>query len=344
MKKKNAVVIDNRIEDVEEFVDGLSAYTKRNWVVLVRTNNDRSSKLVNAIRYFKYFLVGWGLFFRRGQYDVIIAYQQFYGLIFAMLCRFFHVKKQFVLIIMSVVYKDKQGRMLQRLYRKFYEYAIQSQYIDAIVCATTSDIEKYSRLFNISQEKLPYIRWGIKDHSKDYQCSSSGEKYIFSAGKSNRDWKFVFEAIGQSKYKAVVVGADAEYENQNRFDNIKALPKIPDTEYYDALAKSYCVFLSIKEATVAAGQITLLQAMQFGKPLIVTQSDGLSKDYVIHGENGLIIEKNKEAVQKALELLYTDEVLYRKLSDNARKTYEAIFSSYHMGVGVGEVVVKLGKK
>lgn len=339
MKKKNVVVIDNHLKDIEEFMNGLSTSTRCDWNVLVRTSNNRSSRLANVIRYFKYFFTGWELFFNRNQYNVIITYQQFYGLIFAMLCRVFHVRKQFVLVIMSVVYKDKRGRLLQRLYRKFYEYAIQSQYINAIVCATTSDVEKYSSIFNIPREKLPYIRWGVKDHSRNYQCTNNGERYIFSAGKSNRDWKFVFETLGQSKYNTVVVGAESNYKNC--FDNMKVLSKISDTEYYDVLAKSYCVFLSLKEATVAAGQITLIQAMQFGKPIIVTRAEGLTNDYVVHGENGLIVEKDKSAVLKAVELLYTDEMLYRKLSLNARKTYETDFSSHRMGVDIGKMLAKL---
>ena len=338
MKKKNVVVIDNRLEDVEELVDGLRASTKADWEVLVRTNNDRSSKLKNAIRYFKYFLVGFELFFKRKQYNVVIAYQQFYGLIFSMFCRIFRVKKQFTLVLTSVVYKDKRGR-LGRLYRKFYEYAMQSPYTDAVVCVIKSDVEKYNRLFNIPREKIPYIKWGVTDHSQGRQCSISGEKYIFSAGRSNRDWEFVFETVGGSKYNVVTVGAGSEYSD--RFDNMKVLSNIPDTEYYDVLAKAYCVFLSIKEPTVAAGQITIIQALQFGKPLIATQEDGLAKDYVVHGENGLIVEKNKEAVLEALELLYSDETLYKKLSANARKTYEENFSVYRMGIDLGEAIVKL---
>ena len=341
MKKKNIVVIDNRIEDVEEFMAGISAATKRDWNVLVRTSNNRSSKLANAIRYFKYFLVGGELFFKRRQYNVIVAYQQFYGLIFAMLCRIFHVKKKYMLIIMSIVYKDKGCKVIRLLYGRFYEYAIQSEYIDAIVCATTSDIEKYSSKFNIPREKLPFIRWGVKDHAKDYQCfgNDDGEKYIFSAGKSNRDWEFVFETFGHSKYNAVIIGAEPNYKN--RFGNMKVMPNISDTEYYDALANSYCVVLSLKDATVAAGQITLIQAMQFGKPIVVTRAEGLTNDYVVQGENGLIIEKDKQAVLNAVELLYKDTDLYKKLSSNARKIYETYLSSYQMGIDVGKLIARI---
>ena len=338
-KKKNVVVIDNHLEDVEDFMNGLRTSTKCDWDVLVRTSNDRSSRLANAIRYFKYFFVGCELFFHRNQCNIIIAYQQFYGLILAMLCRIFRVKKQFALVVMTVIYKDKRGGALRRLYKKFYEYAIQSEYIDAMTCVTTVECVNYSQIFNIPPEKFHYIKWGVKDHSIGYRCSSNEKKYIFSAGRSNRDWEFVFETIGGSKYNAVVVGAELDY--QNRFDNIDVLSNIPDGEYYTALAEAYCVFLSIKDVTISAGQITLIQAMQFGKPIVLTQSDGLTNDYVVHGENGLIVEKDREAVLKALELLYTDERLYKKLSINARKTYEGNLSSRRVGIDLGEMLAEL---
>ena len=135
------------------------------------------------------------------------------------------------------------------------------------------------------------------------------------------------------------MGADKDY--QKRFNNMKVLSNILDEEYYSVLSKAFCVLLSIKEANVGAGQITLIQAMQFGKPLIVTKADGLSKDYVVHGENGLIVEKDKEAVLQALEMLYVDDELYKKLTTNARKAYETYFSCYRMGAKLGEIVREL---
>ena len=342
MKRKNVIVIDNRIGDVEEFVSGLKSFDKREWDVMVRTSNDRSSKVANAIRYGKYFLVGFELFIKRNRFNTIIAWQQFYGLIFAMLCRFFHVKKSFTLVVMTVIYKEKEG-FLSNIYRSLFEYAIKSDYIDAITCVAKVECDNYSRLFKIPKEKFHYIRWGLKDNAVGYNCTSDSKKYIFSAGKSNRDWDFVLNTLGGSKYDTVIVGG-VKTEYQNSFSNMSIFAKIPDDEYYFLLAKSYCVFLSIKDVTISAGQITLLQAMQFGKPVILTRSQGLTNDYVVNNENGIIVEKEKQEVLNVLNRLYTDESFYKKLSINARKSYENSFSSYRMGREFGELLVDINAK
>ena len=137
-------------------------------------------------------------------------------------------------------------------------------------------------------------------------------------------------------------GVKIEY--QNRFNNMNIFEKISDDEYYSLLAKSYCVFISIKDVTISAGQITLLQAMQFGKPVILTQSEGLTNDYVVNGENGIIVKKEKQEVLNALNRLYTDESFYKKLSINARKSYENSFSSYRMGREFGELLFEINEK
>lgn len=335
----NILMIDNRVEDVDEFVSGLSASTRLDWKVLERTSN-RSS---DAVRYLKYFLGGCELFFKRKRYGTVIAWQQFYGLFFAMLCRLFHVKKSCTLIVMTVIYKDKKG-LLHDLYRKFYEYSITSGHIDAMTCVAKVECDNYSRIFHLPREKFHYLQWGLKDHAAGRLCAIDDKKYIFSAGKSNRDWEFVFDTIGTGgdtrQYNAVVVGSASEY--QNRFDNITVLQNISDDEYYMLLARSYCVLISIRDVTISAGQITLLQAMQFGKPVILTQSEGLTNDYVIDGVNGLVVEKEKKAALGALERIYTDKQLYQTLSVGARKTYETSFSSYRMGLDMGKLLAELG--
>ena len=49
----------------------------------------------------------------------------------------------------------------------------------------------------------------------------------------------------------------------------------------------------VKDVTISVGQITLLQVMQLGKPVILIQSQGLTNNYVVNNENGIIVEKEK---------------------------------------------------
>ncbi len=332
---KNIIIMDSDAREGADFARGVASSSAEEWEVIIKNSNDRSTVFANIIRYLKYAFVPFLYFLRRKKYDKIIAWQQFYGLFFAFYCRLFRVKKVNQLIVMTFIYKEKKG-MVGVLYRKFFDYVVHSKYIDGFTCVATIECENYSKIFKEPIERFHYIQWGLADFSLEYDCTKN-LGYVFSAGRSNRDWEFLFDALGNSKFQGKMICAEGNY--QGKYNNLEVLANIGDPEYYSVLAGSTCVVISIKDCTISAGQITLIQAMQFGKPVILTQSDGLTNDYVINGENGIIVSKEKEALLSAIEQIYSNKELYQKLSQNGRKLYEQKFSNYRLGEDIGRVVL-----
>lgn len=337
MAKRNIILIDSNETEGVDFKLGIEKVTGQKWTLVVKNSNDRSSKFANLIRYIKYATVPFDVFLRRKNYDDIITWQQFYGLFFAFYCKLFHVKKSNRLLVMTFIYKDKKG-MIGRLYKKFFDYVVHSQYIDAYTCVANIECENYSRIFGLPRDKFNYVQWGLPDFSQKYETTKG--KYIFSAGRSNRDWEFVFEALGNSKYSGTMICSEENYAG--KYSNLGVLSNISDEDYYRILSQTYCVVISIKDCSISAGQITLIQAMQFGKPVILTQSDGLTNDYVVNEENGLIVEKNKESLLAAIDRLYLDPDLYKRLSENGRRLFEEKFSNFRMGKDIGSIVMEIG--
>lgn len=335
MDKINLIVVDSDRTEGEDFTKGVEAATHKDWKLLVKNNNNRNNALTNLIRYVKYAVVPLGLFFKRNKFNSIITWQQFYGLFFAFYCKLFRVKKNNKLFVMTFIYKEKKG-LIGRIYRRFFDYVVHSEYIDGFSCVATVECQNYSRIFDLPIEKFHYVQWGLADYAKEYDTTVDESRFVFSAGRSNRDWPFVFEALGNSLYRGKMICAEGNY--RGKYDNLEVLVNISDDEYYTQLAKSFCVLISIKDCSISAGQITLIQAMQFGKPVILTQSDGLTNDYVVDGFNGLIVEKDKDAVLNALKRLYEDSVLYSALSENGRKMYEEKFSNFRLGKDIGNIV------
>lgn len=107
-------------------------------------------------------------------------------------------------------------------------------------------------------------------------------------------------------------------------------------EYLRELSNCYAVIVPLKDTDISSGQLVLLQAMMFGKPIIVTQNDTVS-DYVQDGFNGLIIDKSKDALLKAVNKLYEKE-FYRMLSRNARSCFEHNFDTFSLGIQVGKML------
>lgn len=331
--KQNIILIDSNETEGLDFKKGVEEATEKKWQLIVKNSNNRSSKLSNLVRYCKYAVVPFFVFLKREKYDAIITWQQFYGLFFAFYCRFFHVKKQNTLLVMTFIYKEKKG-LIGRIYKEFFDYVVHSPYIDGYTCVANVECDNYSRIFNLPRERFNYVQWGLSDFAKEYKITEGN--YIFSAGRSNRDWPFVFESLGNSKYSGKMICSEGNYDG--KYSNLEVLSNISDEEYYRILSQAYCMVISIKDCSISAGQITLIQAMQFGKPVILTQSDGLTSDYVVNEENGLIVDKNKESLLVAIDRLYSDPILYRKLSENGRLLFEEKFSNFRMGKDIGSIV------
>ena len=81
----------------------------------------------------------------------------------------------------------------------------------------------------------------------------------------------------------------------------------------------------------------LLQAMQFKKPVIITET---VKNYITDSYNGILIKNIGSNLIEALEKLYNNEELYNKLSENAYKEFEEKYSLYVLGKNIGYITEK----
>lgn len=335
MDKTNIVLIDSSEEEGRDFIQGLQDATKKEWKLIVESSNDRRTKGKEFKRYLKYFWVPFRTFLNRRKYGDIVAWQQFYGIMFAFYCRLFHVKKVNKLIVMSFIFKEKDG-LKGKLYRWLINYVVTSQYVDAFTSVASVQCNKFSKLFGVSESKFQFIPWGITDLAPNYQhLKLDTTPYFFCAGRSNRDWNIVFESFGDSNLPCKFIYSDTSYVG--KFSNIEVHSNVPDDEYFGMSVNSYCVVISIENCNLAGGEITIINAMQFGKPVILIQ-DNPHNDYVFEGITGFVVPKDKKRVLDAANRLMSDVALRNEMAVNARKYYEKRFSIYSVGKEIGKLL------
>lgn len=336
---ENIVLIDSTQEEGKDFSQALQDITGLNWKVIdCRSNEGRTKKGANILRYYKYFLFPLKIFFRRKKIKNIIAWQQFYGLNFAFYCRLFRVKKISKVTIMTFIYKKKSG-IIGQIYHKYINYIVTSGYIDLFTCTAAVERELYSKMFNIDIDKFAFVPWGgVINHSQEAQIDTSlaQQQFLFSPGRSNRDWDFLINSLKGTRYNLKIACDELE---SKIVDNIEIYNDIHDDAMWKYMKNCFCILISIKDTSVSAGQTVLVQAMQFRKPMIITKSEGLTKDYIINGYNGLVIDKNKEDLLKAVEMLRSSPEFYKKITDNAYSNYLEKYSIYQLGKNVGNAIL-----
>lgn len=335
MERKNVILADNSREEMASYALGLEDATGEPWEVLVcRANGGRRGKWGNLLRYGKYFLFSFHIFRQRRRYGAIVGWQAFYGLIFALWCRVFRVKKENFLVVKNLTYREKRG-LVGWIYYRFMRFIVKSGYVDLFTCCSQSHCGYCAEIFEQPMEKFCFVPFGVEDVRKE---TEKGD-YILSIGRSNRDWDFLIHALGGQKMPVRIVCDELRRENLP--ENVRIYNHVWGEEALEFLSRCRLVVIPILDGKVAAGETVLLQAMCLGKPVVVARPGGKWEEYIKNGENGFVVPKDREALRLAVGRLWNEDGLYDKISQNCRKSYEERFSLRGYGRRVGETVKEM---
>lgn len=339
MKARNIAMFDSNKEEAEDFIKGLEQSTGLSWEALVYTaNKGRKNKLGNAVRYFKYFVFPFKVFLHRKEYDNIVGWQAFYGLLFAFYSRLFHVKKINTLLIKNFTYKPKKG-LAGKIYFHFMNYIVKSKYIDVFVCTSQTFCDYCAEVFNEPKERFVFLPFGVNDFTKRVDITKPGTNdYILSLGRSNRDWDFLINSLAETKYPVRIV-CD-ELHRDNLPENIKIYNNVWGDRSFEFIKNCKFMIIPIMDGKIGSGETVLLQTMSFSKPIIITKPSCLADDYVSDGETGLIVSKDKDELIKAVDKLWDDKDLYERIAHNCRALYENRHSLLSYGKYVGNTLIE----
>lgn len=339
--KQNVILIDVLQSNDFEFAKALNKKTNLDFKVISWSNaGAMTSKVKTLKRYLGYFAHSINVFIHRRKYDRIVAWQQYYGIIFAFLCAIFNVKKQNQLTILTFIFKEKSG-LAGRIHHWFVKKAVESKYVDKIIVYSSSEVEYYKTIFNIDDEKIEFVPLGVERVTTKLQKSKLidfDEPFFLAVGRSNRDNEFLIDCFNENNKKLIIL-AD-HIPNVKINDNIKVFVGVGGKKYLELLNQCYAVTVAFKDENISAGQLVILTAMQFSKPVISTRSNTIG-DYIEHNKNALISSKEKAEFNAYIESLFNDKELYNRLSSGSIDVYNAKFSLTALGTNVGEILNNL---
>lgn len=231
---------------------------------------------------------------------------------------------------MTYIYKPKKG-MIGRIYYKFMKYIITSKYIDLCIVFSSSECAQYANLFHTTSERFVYIPLG-----EDIQNTGSNidfkPNFAFASGFSNRDFDFLIDIFKELPYELRIYG-DKKYSS----NNIIMTDEIVGSKLMALLQKCRIVLIPLKE-DYSSGQLTVLHAMEAGVPVIATKTMAM-KDYIVDGENGYLLENNKECWKRKIIELYDDELKYKQMSNRCKEIYTKFHTLQAMGKNIGKFFI-----
>ena len=333
MSKENVILIDYNAPDDWEFHKAIEKTTGKKWRVYKAISNENHGGILQKlIRYTKYFLVPMKIAKNHKSYIKVLAWQQFYGLILAFYFRIFHIQNAPEIVVHTFIYKPKKS-VIGKVYDKFIRYIVTSGYIKSFVVFSENEKKRYVDYFDVPESQFVFETLGYEDKTQEIEIGEPGNFYL-AAGRSNRDYKFLTAAwAGREEQLEIICDTLSLKSNSS---NIRVLTSCHDNEFFEELAKCRAVIVTLEDTHISSGQLVIIQAMMYGKPVIVTENDTV-KDYIDTGKTGMIIPKTEKALADAI-LSLKDETYYKKISTAERKQYESKFSVYAMGTAIGKLL------
>lgn len=330
--EKNCILVDWKPSSGWDFQEELQKQTNQTWDVLgLNANAAFRSKIQKILRhYVPYFLFPLQIFFIRNRYQIIMGWQQFFGLILAYYCKLFRVRKYPKIIILTFIYKEKKG-IIGKKYFSFMKKILQSKYIYKIIVYSQHEKDYYTDFFSLPEGIIEHCLYADSEGTavKNKYIQENNQRtvdtaYFIAPGRSNRDYDFLVQELANSKYRVRIICDN--YKSKKDADNITIYSNVFGEQYTQMMKDAYAVIVPLSDENISSGQLVFLKAMQYGKPIIVTANKSIT-DYVKNDFNGIIVEKDGSQLRKKMEQLLENADYYNTISCNGVSYYNQYFNT-----------------
>lgn len=198
-----------------------------------------------------------------------------------------------------------------------YLARLSAKNIDVFVVHSPSEILSYANYLGVNNERIKFIplqrgELAIERHE------DTNSPFIISMGSAHRDYRTLIDALNKMKIRTVIV---------TRKDIVDNLPKSEFLEFHYGLSENECIKLlasarisivPVCNLTTASGQITIVNSMRLGVPLIATRCPG-TEGYIEDGVTGVLVEPfNSTVMEQAIRSLWQNSQKREKIAKHGK--------------------------
>lgn len=256
-----------------------------------------------------YFLTSLRAATRASQYDVIYSWHAVIGMLTSFWLRFFFINEP-KLVTGQMIIPERVS-----LFNRFFRIPFTKCTVKRIETVIVhSKIEAYQLKSCYPYTNFVFVPLGIEQNIRE----TGDDNYIFSGGRSNRDYKTLFKAVEELDYPTKIVAQKFNISGLDVPENVNVYFNVFGDFFDELLARAAVVVIPLDRPDESSGQLVLLQAMSYGKPIIVTENRGLL-DYIEPGKNAFTVPPHDyHSLRTELKNLFENPLLKKMLGNNAR--------------------------
>ncbi len=291
----------------------------------------KTSRTVLAPKIFRqcvYFLTAARIARRRKRWGTLIFFQQAIAFHYAGWPRL--RRDPGPIAVTPLILRPRRGpwrALRERAARSF----VGSPAIDGFMVFSSAEREAYARRFGPGlAPKLSFVPLaGNVSLSPASEAGRSGARpaeagrrgYHFSGGTSNRDYATLFRAFAGLGEDLVVACSPRDIQGLVIPPRVEVDHNSIGERFLDLLRGADSVIIPLNAADYSSGQVVLIQAMRYGKPIIVTRSNSAA-DYVDDRSALFVRPGHADDVAACVRRLAAEPGLAPSLGRAAREAYE----------------------
>jgi len=255
-------------------------------------------------------------------YDVVVSWSMRLGICYGVLNRLFGRPSSPKHIVYDFHITLTRTDPLYRFRLKLLEIALPG--IDFFF--TTSEMEKdiYYKEFGIKPEQMAFWPITPAGYLLEREAYPRGD-YIFSYGNSDRDYDMLLNAVQDIPFQTWILSKSYR-PSRTLPPHVRLIREKPWSELQSLIGSSRLVVIPLQSFRIAAGQLTMIETMALGRPLIVT-SNMATIEYATDRETALFfnagdVGKLKEHIQFLLSHSEIAEEMGNQAKKSVRKNAE----------------------
>lgn len=215
--------------------------------------------------------------------------------------------------------------------------------VDRFVVHSRAEIQACSEWLDLPPERFEFVplQRGLQSGSL---AEDRDHPFVLSMGSAHRDYRLLFAVLGGLGYRAIVVAGSHAIDGLRPPPNVEVRTGLTIEECHALIQHARVNVIPVDNQKTASGQVTLIDAMMYSRPVIITACPA-SVDYVQHGHDGLLVNHgDHDDLKQAIQRLWDDEPLRATMGQAARQTVVERFSDEAVGRELGRILTQVAAR
>lgn len=196
---------------------------------------------------------------------------------------------------------------------------------DFFTVTSQHEVKIYTQSLGIPGAKMRFCPYGVYDIRGRFDQAPT-ESFIFSGGRSGRDYRTFFKAAAGLQTPVVVAARPFNLEGLAIPANVTVHDLLPFPEFTRLNQQARFVVVPLQTLDEAVGITSVLYAMAAGKAVIASRVPGIV-DYVEEGKTGLLVTPGDPGeLRQAIIRLWENPDEAEQMGRNARRLYQALYT------------------